>query len=141
MRISIISFGQSAASFSSNFKMSGSIQLFQFVRKFHQTIGIRLSQSNQNQKQSSIISARAIIFFICTAQLILTTVAYLVFEAKSMLEFGFTFYMVITEVNCVVIYAIFIWQSKNTSKFIENCEVFIEKSEQHLPIDSRNSRA
>lgn len=68
-------------------------------------------------------------FLICTAQLILTTTAFLVFEAKSMLEFGFTFYMLITEINCVVIYTIFVWQSKNTSKLIENCEVLVEKSE------------
>lgn len=85
--------------------MAGSIQLFQFVQRFHQTIGIYPCQSNQKQHPINWTQA---IFSICSAQSMLTTAAFLVFEAKSMFECGLVFFILITMINAIVIYLIFI---------------------------------
>lgn len=68
-------------------------------------------------------------FLIVCAEYLLTTAAFLVFEAKSIFEYGFVFYMLITAINTTSIYLIFVWQSANTYKFIENFEGFLERSE------------
>ena len=107
--------------------MAGSIKLFQFVQKCHQTLGILPRQPNPKQKQLSSHSIQAI-FLTCLAQYIFTTAAFLLFKAKSMFDYGFSFFILIGLANCIAIYLIFIWQSENTLKFIENCEGFIEKS-------------
>lgn len=107
---------------------SSSVELFQFVRRFHQTIGIYASQSNGNQCSTK---SRRTICFISSAQFRITTFGYLPFEASTMFEYGFGFFALVGSINCLVIYSIFIWQSENTLKFIESCEGFIRKSEHH----------
>lgn len=105
--------------------MVGSIKLFQFIQKFHQTIGIYPS-SQPNRKQHSINLTNTI-FLICSVQNMFATAAFLVFEANSMFDYGFPIFSIIGIINGVVIYLTFIWQSKNTLKFIEFSERFIEK--------------
>lgn len=104
--------------------MAGSIKLFQFVQKYNQIIGIYSSQSTT--MQGSINSTQAF-FWISCAQIWFTIAAFLVFEANSMFDYGFEFFAFISIINGIAIYSIFIWQSQNTLKFIENCERFIEK--------------
>lgn len=115
---------RSVISFKLFVKMASSIKLFQFVQQCHQIIGVFPSQSNQNQR---LIKSTKTKFLIFSAQLMVSTAGFLVFEAKSMFEYGFTFFILISIINSIVVYLIFIWQSKNTSKFVENCEGFIEK--------------
>lgn len=107
--------------------MASSIKLFQFIQKFHKIIGIDLYQQLVDHEQYSVNSIN-IIFLISFAQIICTTIAFLVFEAKSFFAYGFSFFTIICVISSAVIYLIFIWQSQNTSKFIENCERFIEES-------------
>lgn len=109
--------------------MSSSIKFFQFVQKFYQITGIYSSQSNQQKRWTHSIRT---IFLICFGQYMFTLAAFLVLKAKSMFEYGFTFYVLITIINGTVIYLTFIWQLKNILKFIENCEAFIEKSKYEL---------
>lgn len=80
-----------------------------------------------DQKQY-ITNATQKIFLICCAQTIFTTAAFVVFEAESMFDYGFSFYVLIAMINITTIYLIFIGQLGNTLKFIEQCERFIEKS-------------
>lgn len=105
--------------------MAGSIRFLQLVRKFHQLIGIYPPQLNQNQHS---INSTQKIFVICCAQFVCSLIAFLVFEAKFMLDYGNAFYALISMANSISIYSIFIWQSENTLKFIENCNGFIETS-------------
>lgn len=105
--------------------MAGSIKLFQLFQKFHQTLGIYPTQVNQ--KHHLIISRRAI-FLIGSTQYILSTAGYLVFEAQSMFEYGFGYFMSSTTLNGIIIHILLAWQLENTLKFIETCEGFIEKS-------------
>lgn len=61
-------------------------------------------------------------------QFLLTSIAFLAFEATSMFDYGFGFFTLITMANATVIYILFIGQLENTFDFIENCEKFIGKS-------------
>lgn len=98
------------------------IKLFQRFQKFHQMriIGISSFQANSNSRKTF-----GLIFF---GQFTVTTVAFLVFDAKSLFDYGFGFFTVITAINFNIMYLIFIWEFENTYKFIGNCERFIEKS-------------
>lgn len=58
----------------------------------------------------------------------IVTVAFLMFEANSMFDYGYTFFVLVTIITAIGVYLIFIWQSENELGFIENCEEFVEKS-------------
>lgn len=105
--------------------MTNSIEFLQFFRKCHQTIGICPPQPNQ---KPCLINWTKTILLISCVQVMFTTVAFLAFEAKSMFDYGFAFYVLISIINSMAIYLIFTWQSRNTFEFIGNCEQFIEKS-------------
>lgn len=105
--------------------MAYSVKLFQFFQKFQQIIGLYPPQPNQRE---ILIIAKRALFLIWFPQPILSLVAYFVYEAESMFEFGFAIYTLLTLLNSVAIYLLFIWQLKNTLEFIANCEGFIAKS-------------
>lgn len=106
--------------------MAGSIKAFEFVQNFLPSIGIYPSQSNQ--KRWSINPKNVIILF-CMGQAVTTLVGFLIVEAHSMLDYGFGFYVLLTSINGMVTYSLFIWQKDNTFEYIGNCEGFIGKSE------------
>lgn len=109
--------------------MAGSVELFQFFQRFHQTIGIAHGPL-PNQKQYS--NSMKAIFLIILIQIVITTVAFLLFEAQiSMFDYCFGFCCLITLIESIDIYLLFIQQSEDTMKFIKNCEGFIEKSEKY----------
>lgn len=61
-------------------------------------------------------------------QFLSATAAFLVFDAKSMFNYGFVFFALVTITNSIVVYSIVVWKSQNTLKFIKNCEGFIKNS-------------
>lgn len=105
--------------------MADSIKFLQFFQKFHRILGIYPSQQNQKPRSINSINVILLIFFV---QMILTTAAFLLFEANSILDYGFASFMLSTLIMSIVNYSIFIWQAENTFKFIGHCEGFIEKS-------------
>lgn len=105
--------------------MDESIKFLQFFRKFQHTIGICGGQLNQKYRQTW---PKTIVMILC-AQFTFATAAFFVLQAKSMFDYGFAFYNLITLLNGFILYTIFVWQSENTLKFIESCERFIGKSE------------
>lgn len=105
--------------------MAPSIRLFQFVQKFHQTIGIYPPRANQKRRS---IHSKSIICLGFLAQFIVSTVVFLAHDAKSMFDYGFGFFGLTTVINCTVIYILFTWQSETLLNYIENCERFIETS-------------
>lgn len=100
--------------------MAGSLKFLQLFQKFHEIIGI-------SQRPFSIKS-RKTIFLICNAQFELTTIAFLVLEAKSMFDYGFGFFVGIYIINDVINYLLLNWKFGNTLKLIENCKKFIGES-------------
>lgn len=104
--------------------MAGSIKFFQFVQKCHEIVGMHPSQSNQNQWSNNL---RTAIFIGFAVEGITITVGCILFEAESLFDYGFAFFIL----NCLVDNAInflsLIWQAESTFKFIKHCEGFIEK--------------
>lgn len=66
-------------------------------------------------------------------QIALTSVAFIIFEAKSMFDFGFGLLTVFSAVYGIVMYLLLIWQCENTFNAIETCERFIQKSKIFSP--------
>lgn len=106
--------------------MATSIKLFQFNQKYGRIIGMESSQLNS---AGSTISVKNVLFFVSEAQFIVALSAFMVFEAKSMLDFGTTFFATSSTVLGVFLCLIYVLQMKNYSAFIGNCERFIGKSE------------
>lgn len=114
--------------------MAGSVKLFQFFQQIHQLIGFS-PQSHPIQKyQETILYLIKTFLLLCCAQLILATAAFLALESQSILDFALAFYVLISLINGMVIYSVFIWESENTFEFIENCEGFIGKSKYYTHI-------
>lgn len=104
-------------------KMAGHpVKLFLFIQNFCRAIGIHLPYSRKN-----------VIFLICLAQSVLSTLAFLLSEAKSVVDFGTALFFLSTLVLAMALYLILIWKMENISKFIENCEAFIETSKYETP--------
>lgn len=117
--INIRASARSGVSSLSGVSMANSFKLLRLYQKIHAAIGINPSNSNRTSFNVLLISA---------AQVGLTTVAFLLFEANSMFDYGFGFCFFVTIINVIIIYLSFAWQSENTSNFIANCEKFTEKS-------------
>lgn len=101
----------------------GPIKLFQFNRKYCQAAGIVLP--NQNHFTFNSIN---LVVVICLVQLGLASVAFLLYDAQSMQEYGATFYGLSCIIEGFLAYFITIWKIKEIFEFTENCETFIGKS-------------
>lgn len=105
----------------------GTVELFRFIQKTYQDIGIIPPRPNENHCS---FNAKKWYFLFCLAQFFISAAAYLLFEANSIIEYGMVFYTCSTTVFSSVVYLILIWQRENILDFIANCEGFIqEKSE------------
>lgn len=103
-----------------------SIKLFQFMQKHYRAIGIQPHELNQIDH--SFFNTKNWILFICLIQLVVPTLAFVLFKVTSMLDFGLSMCFLLGLSVCGVYYIIYIWQIDNISKFIENCELFIKQS-------------
>lgn len=108
---------------------SNSIQLFQFIKKFGQTIGICTPRSNRNRYA---LNSKNWIFAIFTAQYAMATVAFIVYDAKSVVELGIALVQLNNTIISMLVYFIINWKMDDILKFCESCERFIEKSKQNL---------
>lgn len=104
---------------------SGSIKLFQFYQNYSQTVGIYESQTNRNRYN---INLKRIIVIISSIQYEIALVAYMLYYATFMVEYGEGFTTLITIVKGNIDYFIFAWKMEDILEFIRNCETFIEKS-------------
>lgn len=108
--------------------MAEPIKLFQFTQKFYKLTGIRPPQPNQLQSSINLTNK---IYLICLAQVNFSTIAFIVFEAHSMLWYGYGFFLVINFTTFIIVYTIYMMKAASLFKFFEECEEFIEKSEYH----------
>lgn len=107
--------------------MASSIKLFQFIQRYHETVGMRSTQTNKRRSQ---------IFLIFAMQYMILQTIFLIIEANSMFDYGFGFFMAICVATTTIIYFLFKWQLKNTLTIIEDCERFISQSECLFEISS-----
>lgn len=104
----------------------GRIKLFLFIQQTYQDIGVHASESDES---GSDINPNRRRFVVGLGQMFITSAAYLLVEANSMFEYGRAFYTFITVLLSMILYSIMIWQMEKILNYIENCELFIEKSE------------
>lgn len=104
----------------------GKIRLFKFIQKIYQEIGIQPPKAHENR---SGINTNKWFFIVGLGQLFVTSVAYLILDANSMLEYGRAFFSSITVLTSIILHSIMTWQMENILNYIGNCEQFIEKSE------------
>lgn len=102
------------------------IKLFKFIQKSFQGIGIYPPQLNQTHNP---INPTFWLNLFCHAQFFVSSTAYLLFEADSMIEYGLVFFIDATVIGCFIFYLISFWETKAIFNYIENCERFVEKSE------------
>lgn len=107
-------------------EMAAAIKLFQFNQKYNRIIGIGSSEPN---RICSAATLKNVLFFVSEVQFIAALAAFMAFEAKSMLDFGTTFFAMSTTILGVFLCLICLMQVENYAAFIENCEGFIAKRE------------
>lgn len=102
-----------------------SVKFFLFIQKYYNAVGIHSPQTNQTRCS---FNRKNVIFCVCMMQLMLSITAFLLFKAKTVLDFGPSIFFLLCLILGITSYLIPIWQMGNLSKFIENCEAFIETS-------------
>lgn len=100
-----------------------STKLFQFNQKYGQMIGIELSQPSKNRYA---FNSTQLFLLISSTQFAMALLAFLVYDAETMAEYGITFVALITIIQAMVTYLNNISKLEYTLKFIENCQHFIE---------------
>lgn len=100
-----------------------STKLFQFNQKYCEAIGIKSAPNRHT------LNSKHLIFVVFSLQFAFTIATFLVTDAKSMGEYGTGFFTLITIAEATVAHFLTLWEVGEISKFTENCEKFIEKSE------------
>lgn len=106
--------------------------LFQSVQKCYQTLGIyaRL-QSNRNAPK---LNWKNLFFLTCYSMMFISSVAYILFEAKMIGEIADSIFMCLTSLTCAVYFVSSIYKIPKILDLIGEFEKFIEKSEFSLKI-------
>lgn len=102
----------------------GEMKLFKFVQNTCQSIGILSFELNPNR---SPINWKHDFFHFCEVQFFVSSAAFLLFEANSMIDYGMASFNCLTILLCIILYLILFWQMNNILNFIDNCERFIGK--------------
>lgn len=110
--------------------MAYTIQLFQPVQKYYQTLGI---ESHQN----SLFNFRNLFAIFCFLMCFTSTLAFFLFKANTILEYGATFYAFISETYILYFLFVQMWQMANISKLIASFENLIKESK-HNTTNSRH---
>lgn len=101
------------------------IELFKFIKTIFQHIGLVSSQSKPIRRS---FNWKNWFFLIGNAQFFISSAAYLLLEANSLLEYGRVFCNCTLVIAATAFYFLLLWQLDNILIYIRNCEGFIEKS-------------
>ena len=100
------------------------IKLFQSLRKYFRILGTFSPESDENH----LFNPRNVFVLICYIQMLLSVLAFTLFKATKVVEFGLNWYGYVTEVLCVFNILLLIYRMADISKLIKNCEDFIQFS-------------
>lgn len=103
--------------------MAGRIHLFRALQEYHHTVGVFSRKSNQKWP----LNSTNWLFIMTVAQMIVSSLAFFLFKAKSVAEFGWTFYIFATESTTISYYLVRIYHFGSTLEFIEKFETFIHE--------------
>lgn len=101
------------------------MKLFHHIRKWFETLGVYPVQ----WQRKSLWNERNLFVIISLVQMFISSLAYFLYEAKSIGEYADSFFMVFTNVVCVVFFSISIFKMSSIHMLIGEFEQFIEKSE------------
>lgn len=102
------------------------MELFQTVQKLFKKIGIHWP--HQYQRYSSSFNWINFVYFVGYAQSITSSSAFILFEAKTAVEYGFAFYVFITGWAAASAVSISILKKEKLFNIVQNCDKFIEMS-------------
>ena len=97
------------------------IKLFKNVRNLFESMGIYPSPR-------SAINSKSAFYFLSQAIYSVTSVAYFAYRAKSVREYGDSFYIAVTEATTAIYAVIYVWKQPNISKIIKKFEIIIQSS-------------
>lgn len=100
------------------------IKLFQSLRKYFETLGTLSPETEDNHP----FNWRNTFVLFGYFQLFASVLAFTMFEATQVVEFGLNYYGYMTEVLCAFAITTQIYRMVDILELIENCEEFIEKS-------------
>lgn len=107
--------------------MAQTVKLFQFAQKIYKMMGIRPSKSSQPGQTSSFnLKMLAVLFIV--AQLLLSSTAFLIFQADSLQKWADSFYFSLSIANCGVYIIVSYSKIVKILNLIGNFEAFIEQS-------------
>lgn len=109
------------------------MKLFQQLLKFYQTMGLFRPESDRNREQK----ARTLFFLLSFIQLLMSSGAFVLFQAKSIREHIASLSVTITLIVCAIFISICTRKMADTLKLIENLEEFIERSKDKRTYDER----
>lgn len=93
-----------------------------------QIMGTRPAHPNQIYP----FNAKNLFFILSLIMFCASTLAFLIFRAKTMLEYGICLFTSLSGLTLLIVVLISIWQTQNIFKMIESCELHIELSESFL---------
>lgn len=107
--------------------MAGEIKLFLTIQKFYKTMGLNI-HSTQLCQSKCLPSAKRLLLLISSAQLLVSSAAFLLFEAKTTIEYAISFYISITILSVMVDITTVLWKIKKIVELIGKYEEFLAKS-------------
>lgn len=100
------------------------IQTFQSLRKYFQTLGT-LSPKSENRHPFNL---RNTFVLFCYFQMFASVLAFTMFKATTVVEFGLNYYGYMTEVLCAFVILTQIYRMVDILELIGKCEQFMQKS-------------
>lgn len=102
------------------------VKLFQFIQKFNRVIGI--DATAPLEKTCFANNWKILMFFVCELQFMAALTAFLFSGAKTISEYGTTFFALSSSTLALIVHFFYSRQIRQYSMFIGKCEGFIEKS-------------
>lgn len=102
------------------------IKILQTVRKSYQAIGLDAMQSSPTPKACN---QRILFIAFSMVQMFISTTAFLVFKARTILEYATSFYFSISVLFVLSTFFTLVTKMGNISKLTESFEIILEKSE------------
>lgn len=105
--------------------MARTLKLFQSVRSLFEMMGI---YSDQESPQRVSLNWRNSVFFSVMTMVFLLSTAFFLFDAQTIPEYGFSFYIIVSGFCVTIAFAITIWKQANIFDTMEKLENFMAKS-------------
>lgn len=100
------------------------MELFHSVRRSYQNIGVVPVQSNPNL----FLNLTNLFILMCQMQMFTSSLAYFLFEAKSIGKSADSFFMVLSSCVCAIYFLVSIWKISDILELIGEFEQFIAAS-------------